>query len=289
MQEGAAVPPPPQVGSAGATPTPAPTSGPALAPGSVSPPVAASDPAPAARPVTPTPVTQAWAPAPGCDDDGEPVDPAALEEDPLCGPPEGEEAWLGQVASEVAGEYLDAQAAARPAAREVLAAGFTHREHGPGPQGFAGGGPADQLEPGPVLAWFTDDVVRGGLAKVTDDELVGVMCAARRIASWASGIELSAVAGLGTRRQAYAAASGDCRQAEHVGDEVAAAMTLTCRAADRLVSLAAGVARLPAVTAALAAGRIDMPRAIVFTSELAGLRDVAAVAVAALVAPDAGG
>ena len=47
--------------------------------------------------------------------------------------------------------------------------------------------------------------------------------------------------------------------------------------------------RLPAVAAALAAGRIDLPRAIIFTDELAGLGDVEAAAVAALVAADAPG
>jgi hypothetical protein len=145
------------------------------------------------------------------------------------------------------------------------------------------------MEPGPVLAGFAADAWDKGVAALTDDELIGVMGAARRITSWASALELTAVAGLDSRRAAWAAATGDSRQAEHVGDEVAAALTLTCRAADKLVSLAAGVMRLPAAAAALTAGRIDLPRAIVFTRELAGLDDVAAAAVAALVAPDAPG
>ena len=66
-------------------------------------------------------------------------------------------------------------------------------------------------------------------------------------------------------------------------------MTLTGRAADRLVSLAAGVTRLPGVAAALAAGRIDVPRAAVFADELAGLDDVTAAAIAAVVGGDAAG
>ncbi|MGD0687640.1 MAG: HNH endonuclease signature motif containing protein, partial [Streptosporangiaceae bacterium] len=73
----------------------------------------------------------------------------------------------------------------------------------------------------------------------------------------------------------------------HVADEVAAALTLTCRSADRLLHLAAALTRLPAAAAALAAGRIDMPKAIAFTDELSGLGDVAAAAVAAVTAPDA--
>jgi len=122
---------------------------------------------------------------------------------------------------------------------------------------------------------------------LSDDELIGVLAAARR-SLWASALELTAVAGLGTRRP-RTPARRVTTVADHVGDEVAAALTLTCRAADRLVSLAAGVTRLPAVTAALAAGRIDMAKAIIFTDELAGLGDVEAAAVAALVAADAPG
>jgi hypothetical protein len=169
----------------------------------------------------------------------------------------------------------------------VIAAGFTHRDHEQSARGFAAGGPLDQMEPGPVLAGFADDAIDDGLAVLSDDDLVGLLCAARRLSSWTASIELRAVSHLYGRRAAHDAAAESSRQAEHVVDEVAAALTLTRRSADRLLSLAAGVTRLPAAAAALAAGRIDMPRAIVFTDELAGLADVAAAAVAALVAPDA--
>ncbi|HLQ56186.1 MAG TPA: hypothetical protein VK162_18190, partial [Streptosporangiaceae bacterium] len=145
------------------------------------------------------------------------------------------------------------------------------------------------MEPGPVLAGFTGDAIDDGLGALTDDELIGFLAAARRMASWAGGMELAAVSQLDTRRAAHAAATGDRRQADHVADEVAVALTLTCRAAGRLVSLAAGVRRLPAVTAALAAGRIDVPRAVVFTDELAGLGDVAAAAAAAVAVTGAAG
>ncbi len=72
-----------------------------------------------------------------------------------------------------------------------------------------------------------------------------------------------------------------------MGDEVAIALTLTCRAADKLLSLAAGVSRLPAVLAALAAGRVDLPRAGVYARELAALADVPAAAIAAVTVGDA--
>ena len=174
-------------------------------------------------------------------------------------------------------------------AYDALAAGFARGDQVPGARGFAAGGPLDLMEPGPALAGAAADAAGGGLAVLDDDHLVGVLCAARRLESWAASIRLRAVADLTARRDAAAAASNDRRQADHVGDEVAAALTLTGRAADRLVSLAIGVTRLPGAAAALAAGRIDLPRAAVFADELAGLGDVAAAAIAAVVGGDAAG
>jgi hypothetical protein len=219
------------------------------------------------------------------DEDGEPFD---VEEffSPLCGPPEGADAWLARVASPVADAHL---AGIQPAAggAEALAAGFTHRDKVAGARGFAAGGLLDVMEPGPVLAGFAEDAVGGGLPVLSDDELVGVMGAARRLASRAAAIELAAVAGLNSRRAAAARAAGDGRQHRHVGDEIAAALTLTCRAADKLLDLATGVGRLPAVAGALAAGRIDVPRAMVYHHELAALADVPAAAIAAVTITDA--
>jgi hypothetical protein len=201
------------------------------------------------------------------DEDGEPFDVVAFF-DPDYGPPEGADAWLARVASPVADEYL---AAHQPAAGagEVLAAGFTHRDREPGARGWAAGGALDVMEPGPVLAGFADDAVTDGLAGLGDDELIGVLCAARRRASRAAATGLAAVAGLSGRREAYAARTRDRRQADHAGDEVAAALRLTGRAADKLLALAVNVARLPAVLDALAAGRIDLPRAGVYAPGLA--------------------
>ena len=73
---------------------------------------------------------------------------------------------------------------------------------------------------------------------------------------------------------------------EHVvSDEVAAALTLTRRAANRLVSVCGYLERLPAVRAALAAGVIDWARALVFADELAALDDEAARKIAGRVLP----
>jgi hypothetical protein len=252
----------------------------------------ASRPAPAIPPAQPAPVAapepspaSGGLPSRSADDDGsEPFDALAFF-NPYSGPPEGDDAWLAWVASPIADAYLDSQQ--RPAAREALAAGFTHGDHEPGARGFAAGGPLDVMEPGPVLAGFADDAIGDGLSRMDDDELAGVMCAARRLASWSASIELRAVSQLTCRRAAHAAATRDSRQADHVADEVAATLTLTCRAADKLLDLAAGVHRLPSVAAALATGRVDVPKVIVFCDELAGLDDAKAAGVADIVVPDA--
>ena len=176
-----------------------------------------------------------------------------------------------------------------PAAREVIAAGFTHRDREEGARGFAAGGRLDTMAPGPARAAAAGGAADAGLGVLNDDEVVGLLCAARRLTSWAASVELRAVSHLAGRRAAHATVTGSSRQADHVADEVAAALTLTCRSADKLLGLAAAITRLPAAAAALAAGQIDMPRAIAFADELSGLGDVAAAAVAALAAPDAPG
>ena len=79
------------------------------------------------------------------------------------------------------------------------------------------------------------------------------------------------------------------RAGEHIGDEIAAALTLTARAADVLLDLATVLRRLPATMAALAAGRIDRYRATVIADELAGLGDEHATAVEQQVLDDAPG
>jgi len=229
--------------------------------------------------VSPAPFPGSW--------DEDPVDVAALD-DPYCGPPDGDEAWLADLPAEVAAGYLDAHPGPPPAA-EALAAGFTHRDPSRGARGFAGGGSLDVMEPGPALAGFAANAFDDGLSALTDDELIGVLGAARRLSSWTASMELGAVSQLDRRRAAAAAATRDSRQVDHVCDEVAAALTLTGRAASRLLDLAAGITRLPAAAAALAAGRIDLPRAIVLADELAALDQLTAAAAAAVLAGDAAG
>ncbi len=74
--------------------------------------------------------------------------------------------------------------------------------------------------------------------------------AARRLASWSAALELAAVAELAGLFRPLAATEGP--PGEHIGDEIAAALTLTARAADALLDLASALCRLPGTRAALA-------------------------------------
>jgi hypothetical protein len=153
--------------------------------------------------------------------------------------------------------------------------------------GFAAGGVLDMLPPGPVLAGFAAEAQADGLEQLEDSELAGVLCGWRRLASWAAAGEVAAVITLARRRAVQARQKKNPHLIEHVAAELAAALTLTGRAGDRLLSVSAGLARLEATMAALAQGRIDWPRAIVFVDELAALDDAGALAAQARVLPGA--
>jgi hypothetical protein len=145
--------------------------------------------------------------------------------------------------------------------------------------GFAASGLLGGLAPGPVLAGFAENAWADGLGTLSDDALVGVIQAWRRLASWAAAGEIAAVAELDRRRTAEVAAGADPHLAEHVGDELAASLTLTTRGADALLDTARGLARLPLTRAALAVGRIDRARALVISEAVSCLSEAHAAAV----------
>jgi len=207
--------------------------------------------------------------------------------DPACSPDWAERARLAALSP----QEQEAQALpAWTAEGEAWAAGFVHHLPGPAGVGFAAGGALDRLPPGRVLAAFADDAQHdGGLDRLADSELVGVLCAWRRLASWAAAGEAAAVLTLARRRRVQAREKKNSHLAEHVGDELAAALTLTGRSGERLLVLSAGLARLRLTLAALGQGLIDWPRAVVIVDELAALSDAEARAVEALMLPSAEG
>jgi hypothetical protein len=195
----------------------------------------------------------------------------------------------GDLAGDLAADdaWLDDGPGPPPGPREVLKAGFWDRTRGDG-AGFAAGGVLDTLPPGPALAGFARDAWADGLGRLSDDELVGLLRAARRLASWAAALELAAARDLWRRRTAEEDA-GDTGAACHAEDEIAAALTLTGRAGGRVLDLAVALQRLPLTAAALAAGDIDLPRAAVIADEVTGLGGAHAAAVDRAVAAAAPG
>src|SRR5215469_16437009 len=187
--------------------------------------------------------------------------------DPLTGRPPDADGWLDELSVEERDAHFGPVDVA-PAPPQAV---------GPG---FAADGVHDDMPPGRVLAALTDQLMADGLAGLSDDELVGVLRASRRLAAWQDGIEMSAVAELDARRMRSAARRTSSRANDQVSAELAAALALTSRSADALIGLARDLARLPAVRRALLEGRIDLARARIFAEELAGLGDRAAAAVA---------
>ena len=176
-------------------------------------------------------------------------------------------------------DWLETQSPRPP---EALPAGLLPRDCGDGP-GFAAGGVADRLAPDVALAGFARDAWADGLDRLSDDELIGVLRAWRRLNSWTAAGELAAVTELNDRRIAQVAAGADPHLAEHVDDELAVSLTLTARSADALLEFACGLARLPVTRAALAAGEIDRAKALVITEEVGCLDDAHAAAVEAAI------
>jgi hypothetical protein len=204
---------------------------------------------------------------------GSPWDGAELEEptdaelfgmwpDPFAGPPDDADAWLGDLSDAELGVVVKGWAAEHPADL--------------GQAGFESGGPLDLLPPDPVLAFSAAGAYDGGLGGLSDDQLMGLLGAARRLSSWQAAVELDVVAELDRRR----GASGSSRAGEQVSADLALALTLTGRSADALLCLARDLGRLPAARAGLFRGQIDRAKAVVFAAELAAVSDTVAAAIA---------
>ncbi|HXZ64218.1 MAG TPA: hypothetical protein VEH05_05750, partial [Streptosporangiaceae bacterium] len=187
-------------------------------------------------------------------------------------------AWLAALPADVREDYL---AGPYTGAGEAIPAGFTHRvPGGPSGAGFASGGALDRLAPGPWLAKALADATAAGHDGLSESELIGVLLASQRQVAWSQAQLASAVRALVTRRVAQAARPGWSALGEHVVDELAVAMTLTGRAAGRLMDIATALGRLSQVAAALLSGAIDWAKACIFVDELSVLDDVRARQVA---------
>ena len=121
-------------------------------------------------------------------------------------------------------------------------------------EGFAQGGQADTMAPGPLLATIVDTVTGengAGLAGCSDDQLMGIMSAARRMEARAAWTLLAAV------REFAARHDGSRPGDEFAPDEVAFQLHLSPLSAAEQMHYAAAVARrLPQTFALLGAGQI---------------------------------
>src|SRR5579875_3608976 len=134
---------------------------------------------------------------------------------------------------------------AAAAAGEILAAGFRARTPSSPSRagtGFESGGVLDTSAPSGSLAGLAESASRDGrLADLDDDELIGLLRVWQRLGSWCASGLLKAIAELARRRPADrtpAAPSGEfpAQLSEFLGDEIAAALTLTAHAADTRLS-----------------------------------------------------
>lgn len=182
-----------------------------------------------------------------------------------------DEAWLASLPPDVRADFL---AGPWTGDGEAIPAGFLHHlRAGPRGVGFAAGGVLDEMAPGAWLGEAITTAAADGNDKLGESELIGVLCAWRRMSSWAAAGETAAVMEFVRRRRAQSQEPDTSRLAEHINDELAAALTLTGRSADRLISMSSGFARLADVHAALQRGHIDWAKACLYVSELANLAD----------------
>jgi hypothetical protein len=150
---------------------------------------------------------------------------------------------------------------------------------GPSGAGFAQLQAADVMPPGPVLGALTAQAVED-MASLDDDELLGVVSAARRLQARDEYLELAAVAEFARRREAQYEASkarGDKprqREGEFAAEELGIELGCSHYAAGQRMELADGLSsRLPATFAGMAAGTINGHKAKIiyeFTRYLSG-------------------
>jgi hypothetical protein len=164
---------------------------------------------------------------------------------------------------------------------------------------FAAGGPAELMVPGVPLSRLVEQAVAGELPGMSDDAVIGVAAAARRLRSRAEWLELKATEEFARRRwESDPAPVRDKngrwrfngRDAEFAPDELAFQLTESPLAAQDRMDLALALRdRLPAMAGQLAAGRIDGYRCQLVHDVTAGLSAEHARQADARLAPEAPG
>ena len=151
---------------------------------------------------------------------------------------------------------------------------------------FTQSGPAADMPPDPLLATIIDTVTGEdgkGLAGLSDDQLVGVIAAVRRLESRAAWYLMAAVGEFAARM------AGEPCGAEFAADQLACELHLTTQSAAGQMDYARAVARrLPATFAALRAGTIHPVHVRIIEEETAVLSAPDAARADAVLAEVAG-
>jgi len=138
---------------------------------------------------------------------------------------------------------------------------------------FAQHGTSDAMPPGPLLATVVHALAGedgDGLAALSEDQLLGIIAAARRLESRVAWTQLAAVREFAARRSA----DGTPARAEFAADELACELHLTAQSAAGQMAYACAVAgRLPRTFAALAEGRIHPVHLRIIEDETSILSD----------------
>jgi Domain of unknown function (DUF222) len=147
------------------------------------------------------------------------------------------------------------------------------------PAAFGQDKAADALRPGPVLAALTAQTAADP-ASLTDDQLIGALQAARRLANHADYQQTVVIAEYSRRRQAQfeaAVAAGKpagCRDGEFPGEELAMELVETAVYTGARIDTAVELtARLPRTLAGMADGSIDLTRAMTIAARTCSLTD----------------
>src|SRR5246127_3272576 len=152
--------------------------------------------------------------------------------------------------------------------------------------GFAQGGEADTMTPGPLLAAIVDTVTGQdgqGLAGCSDDQLMGIISAARRLESRAAWTLMAAIG-------EFARRADTSPHGQFAADELAFELHMTQQSAAGQMEFATDVAtRLPATFAALGAGQIHPIHLRIIEDEPRYLTDADAARADAILAGTAPG
>ena len=152
--------------------------------------------------------------------------------------------------------------------------------------GFNQGGASDTMAPGALLATVVDTVTGedgSGLAGCSDDQLLGIISAARRMQSRSAWTEMAAIG-------EFARRAGTGLEGEFAADELASELRMGQQSAAGQMEFASSVAtRLPQTFAALATGQIHPIHLRIIEEETRILTDADAAKADTLLAQAAPG